>query len=59
LVDLDDGQVRLFTEPNVTPGFDEPGVPYWLRGRALAWWVREEAVCPADDKINWQIYRSE
>jgi hypothetical protein len=58
LVDLDDGQERLFIEPTDAPSCDQPGVPYWLRGAALARWVREEAACPTDGPIDWEAYRS-
>jgi hypothetical protein len=58
LVDLDDGRERLFIEPTDVPDLDRHGVPYWLRGSALARWVREEAECPTDDEIDWEAYRS-
>jgi hypothetical protein len=58
LIDLDDGRERLFIEPTDVPNFDEPGVPYWPRGPALARWVREEAAGPTDGEIDWEAYRS-
>src|SRR5262245_57852119 len=50
LVDVDDGEARLFVEPTDTPDFHRCGVPYWLRGPALVRWVREESVYPTDGK---------
>jgi hypothetical protein len=58
LVDLDDGEERLFIEPTDAPDLLRPGVPYWLRGAALAEWVRQEAACLADDEVDWEWYRS-
>jgi hypothetical protein len=59
LLDLDDGQERRFIEPTATPHFDSPGVPYWLRGAALARWVRDEAQSPSKDEVDWELYRSQ
>src|SRR5262245_5611044 len=46
LIDLDDGQERLFIHATAVACLDVPGVPYWLRGPALARWVQEEAANP-------------
>jgi hypothetical protein len=57
LVDLDDGQERLFIDETDVPNFDAEGVPYWLQGEALRRWVRDEAEHPAKDDIDWESYR--
>jgi hypothetical protein len=58
LVDLDDGQERLFIEPTDVPNHHEPGVPYWLRGGDLVRWVRDELSSPTYGDIDWESYRS-
>jgi hypothetical protein len=57
LVDLDDGQERLFIEPTDVPDLVVEGVPYWLQGEALRRWVRDESEYPTDDEIDWEQYR--
>jgi hypothetical protein len=57
LVDLDDGQERLFIEPTDVPAYDGEGVPYQLQGKALRRWVRDESAYPAKDDIDWDSYR--
>ena len=57
LVDLDDGQELLYIDLTDVPHFDVQGVPYWLQGKALRRWVRDETEYPADEEIDWEEYR--
>lgn len=52
-----DGDERLFIGPTEAPVFGEEGVPYWLTGRALPRWVRDETEHPAKDEVDWEAYR--
>jgi hypothetical protein len=56
LVDVVDGEERLFIEAIKTPNLAEPGVPYQLRGEALRHWVVEESEKPAKKPIDWKRY---
>jgi hypothetical protein len=48
LVDVDDGQERLFIQPTAYPDYQRPGVPYSRRGKVLIEWVRLEESSPTD-----------
>ena len=56
LVDVDDGEVRVFIEPTSFAS-DEPGVPYWLQGERLLGWIRDETESPSKGPVNWDAYR--
>lgn len=56
LVDVEDGEERLFAEPVAKPNLNEPGVPYQLQGEALRHWVLEETRSPSKGPIDWNRY---
>jgi hypothetical protein len=58
LVDVVDGEERLFAAPGTTPeGEKRGGVPYWLQGEALLHWITDETARPAKGPIDWEQYR--
>ncbi len=56
LVDVIDGEERLFIEPITDPKLEEGGVPYQLRGEALREWVVEESRSPSKGPVNWKRF---
>lgn len=56
LVDVIDGEERLFIETTDSPNFQEKGVPYQLHGEALRCWVVEESESPSKGPIDWAHY---
>jgi len=38
-------------------GSPSEGVPHWLKGPKLRRWAEEEAECPTEGDIDWEMFR--
>jgi hypothetical protein len=56
LVDMGDGQERLFIKATDVPNLTDNGVPYRLRGVALQRWICDERASPSKGPVSWKQY---